>query len=461
MFALASLFMSLAVAAAPAPTGHLVIGPCKAGDQQQFRSVSCDIPLQNTGDKPIRILSAEAALPWDSIDQQVVVPPGGASYLKATIATRDAAGYIKRSFRLHTDEPGAYAVRGASVSAFVSTVLDQHAPTLDFGVVRTNEPSKSASISLSSREVADFRILAIESKPDYLEIKLGSDGRTLVATLSNQAPWGLLNDKIGLKINTPIQQEAWVRVRANVIGEIAPGSNPFSFGLMRTNASNEFLLRVTSRSGKSFKIGKTHLDRVKGSTRVVPCVPKADGCQMVRVVVDNGQTIGRLEGHLLIELPEFKRTLPVELVGMLLPPDFKVHDFDKEVAEQAAAGAQSSASAAPGAGAVDLQQAIKQTTRKAHMVPPPGTGPLLRWSVANDGSVHGYIIYRADTEQGPFVRINKELIPVSEEPSKSGELYQWRDNSTTPGRTYWYEIGMVKNSGEKVALTQPQKVVAK
>ena len=320
MFSLSALaFSLLAVAPAPAPHSSLVIAPCDAGGHQQFEIVTCDIELKNTGDKPIHVSKGEAAMAWDSIGTGVIIVPAhGTTYIKAKVAVRDAAGNIKRSFRFMTDEPGILAVRGSSVNAFVSTVLDESAPTIDFGTVKLDEPLPSKSIKLMSREVNDFHILAILSKPDYLDVSLDLDKRAVHATLRKNAPWGLVHDKIKLKINAPQQSEAWISVDANVLGEVVPNGNPFSLGLMRTNSKNEFLIRLTSNSGKRFKVGSLTLDRITGHADVAPCIPVQEDCKLVRLGIANDQTLGRLQGTLNVDLPDFKRTLPIELIGMLL-----------------------------------------------------------------------------------------------------------------------------------------------
>lgn len=457
---IAPLLLSLLAAATPAPKSNLVIEPCQVGDRQQFETTTCDISLHNSGDTPITISRAEAFYKWDSIAPGVVVPPHGAAYLKTTVSLRDRPGFTKHSFRFATSEPGLLAQRAASVHGFVSTVLDQTLPTLAFGVVKASDGQASKELTLSSREVADFRILGVESKPDYLDVTIGTDGRSLHAMLKPDTPWGLLHGVVVLKINAPQQPLARVEIEGNLIGEVAPNGNPFAFGLMRTNAKNEFLIRLTSASGKDFKIGSTKLDQVKGKVDVVPCIPAEKGCRILRVLIDNKQQAGKLQGKLLVDLPDFKRTLPIEVVGMLLPPQMKVHDLNKELEEKQAAAGTSSPVEAP-EGGLNLKQEIRKVVENAEQVPPPGNGPLLRWAVANDAAVHGYIIYRADAETGPFLRVNKELIRSMGEPSSTSSNYQWRDTTAVSGHTYWYEIGMEKSSGEKAPLSAAQKVTAK
>ena len=93
-------------------------------------------------------------------------------------------------------------------------------------------------------------------------------------------------------------------------------------------------------------------------------------------------------------------------------------------------------------------------------MPPPGTGPLLKWTVANGASIHGFQVFRSGNDNGPFVLLNPKSIPSTAQ-TQDSVSYQWRDNSAVSGKTYWYYIGIVYNDGHKQQLTGPQKVVAK
>ena len=92
---------------------------------------------------------------------------------------------------------------------------------------------------------------------------------------------------------------------------------------------------------------------------------------------------------------------------------------------------------------------------------PPGNGPLLRWSVANEKPIYGYLIYRADREDGPYVRINESIVRAERAATGTVGKYAWRDNSAESGKTYWYSIGTIRNDGAREDLTSKQKVVAK
>ncbi|MEO7325818.1 MAG: hypothetical protein ABIW82_13420 [Dokdonella sp.] len=467
MLPISGLIFSAIVSASPAAKSSLAVSLCNAGDHQQFESITCDIELKNSGSAAIRIFDARAISRWDSIERETTVPAHGTAYLRATVGINDSVGFAHRSFQFKTDEPGLLSSRGAEVQAFVSSVLDDSAPAIDFGVVKLSDdvlPVKT--IALSSREVSNFRILEIMDKPDYLDASIAQDGRTLKVSVEKNAPWGLRHERVKLKINAPQQREAWIKVDANVQGDVVPDTNPVLLGLMRTNNRNEVLIRLSSISSKTFKIGSVDIKGIKGSTKIAPCTPDAAGCRVVKLAIAKDQIQGRLSGILSVELPDFKQTLPIELGGgLLLAPEVKIRDMNKEneKALQDRGNLQSAATPPAEQKKMDVKQAIEQAIEKKdqEVAPPPGNGPLLRWSVAHQVGYHGYIIYRADAQAGPYFRVSRELIPVASNEGTDTGSYQWRDNLAESGKTYWYSIGLVKDDGDKVALSGGQKVTAK
>ncbi len=461
LFLASVLFASTAFAAeGPAPTSHLTVTPCDVGEHYQFEKVSCAIELKNSGEKPIRVSKPEAKLRWDSIDSApIVLAPHSTSYINAHIDLLNSIGFTQRNFGFATDEyPNAR--RGAAVRGFVLTSLDQDRPTLNFGtVVLGKQELPKQTLSLSSREVADFQVTGVLEKPDYVDVEIGPDHKTVIAQLRANAPWGLLDDFVKLKINTPRQTIVWIALKGDIHGEVVPDSNPFELGVIRTGQAHEYLIRMTSTSGEDFNVGKIELDDIRGSAESAPCVPAAKGCRLAKVKIDDANTLGKVEGTVRVSLPDFHRDLPIRVWGMLLSPKTQVHQMDELLAKAAAGDGESKSPIAPPK-SVDLGAAFKNSVRKDEQ-PPSGTGPLLKWSAAHQASVYGYAIYRADNSAGPFVRINKDTIPVIQEGDDKSGAYQWRDNTAESGKTYWYSIGVINRDGSKQDLTGAQKVVAK
>ena len=106
-----------------------------------------------------------------------------------------------------------------------------------------------------------------------------------------------------------------------------------------------------------------------------------------------------------------------------------------------------------------LRDAASQASARSALKPPPGNGPLLKWQVANEQQVYGYLVNRAGRESGPFVRVNPDVIKAAS--SGSGWTYQWRDETALAGRTYWYYISIINKAGKIEQLSSPQKIVAK
>ena len=272
------------------------------------------------------------------------------------------------------------------------------------------------------------------------------------------APWGYQGDFIKLSTNTAAQKEVWVGVQADIHGDVVPASNPFDLGLMHLGNRNEHLIRLTSKSGKRFAIGRIELDKLHGTTAIEPCQPVADGCRMIRLRVSEEQPTGSVVGKLWVDLPGYSQRMLIAVHGLLLAKDAKINKLGPEKIMQASSkkNAQSSAAAAE----IDISKAIQGAVQTADDLPLAGTGPLLKWSVMNEAALHGYQIFRATDENGPFVLTTRQSVPVKKH-DNTGSTYQWRDNTAESGKTYWYYIGLVYNDGHKQQLTGPQKVVAK
>lgn len=446
--------------APPHPPSHLTLPPCEFPETYQFSAVDCVLELRNDGDAPIQILKASAAMDGDSMSPtSFEVKPRSVAYAHLHIAANNSVGRIRRIFRLETDEPGQKQ-RSAEAVGFVTTILDDAKPTIEFGVVDSSGGSAEKTLSLNTREVRDFRVLQVVSAPDYLDVSIDKDGHTLHAQIKDNAAWGLHEaDQIKLRVNAPQQTEVWVAVKVDVHGDVVPDSNPYSLGLMRQGNRNEYLIRITSRSKQDFRVGPIELERIKGTAEAVPCEPAATGCELIRLRIADAQPTGEVSGIVSVDLPDYKRKLPIYVWGMLVGAKTEVKDFQKEMERVAAAKGSAESRVAAGS-RIDLKQAIKQgVADAAPPAPPPGNGPLLKWSAAHEELVYGYLIYRADSEAGPYLRMNKDAIHTVS--SEGSSAYQWRDTSAESGKTYWYYVGVLNKDGSKQQLSGPQRVVAK
>jgi hypothetical protein len=85
----------------------------------------------------------------------------------------------------------------------------------------------------------------------------------------------------------------------------------------------------------------------------------------------------------------------------------------------------------------------------------PSPGPLsntLKWSTASEVENFGYDVYRAEKEDGPFVRINAKPIPGAgtlDEP----RFYQYVDTDIDPTKGYFYYVESISLKGVREKFT--------
>lgn len=71
------------------------------------------------------------------------------------------------------------------------------------------------------------------------------------------------------------------------------------------------------------------------------------------------------------------------------------------------------------------------------------------WATGSEINTAGFNLYRSDSAQGPYVRINSELIPASND-ALAGANYQYLDENTVAGHTYYYQLEDVELNGASV-----------
>ena len=470
MFAILPLVIGITLAtlttaktAVAEPTSTVSAESCDFGEIYSFHTGQCLIAFYNTGDKPVRVLDIQATRTGSSVEpNMIVVPPHTKVYLEAKIQANEGVGIKRYPFRFSTDEKGKEP-RQVSASGFILSALDAVNPEIDLGIVELNSKLSNKSLALSSRETPNFRIVKLLDAPAWLDVNISSDRRTVETSVRSNATWGLNSGFIKLEIDTPRQNQAWIQVKADIHGGVVPNANPLDMGMMRFGNHNEYLIRLTSRSGNDFKIGKVIFEGAKGDVSVLPCKPKASGCRMIRLIVSDKQHAGAIKGNIWVDLPEFGHKLSVTVWGLLFPKDVKLETLDSEkTAANVRNAAESSSQSRVGNKPVMLANELKKITSDNSQLDLPiaaGSGPLLKWKIGNGTSVYGFQIFRADAESGPFVLVNPS--PVRAVSTDEAMNYQWRDVTAVSGRSYWYYVGVVELTGAKQRLTGPQNAVAK
>jgi len=77
---------------------------------------------------------------------------------------------------------------------------------------------------------------------------------------------------------------------------------------------------------------------------------------------------------------------------------------------------------------------------------PSGRVVILEWTTASEIDNAGFNLYRAESEDGEYVKINNSLIPAKGSPT-SGTTYQYIDNEVRNRETYYYKLEDIDLNG--------------
>jgi hypothetical protein len=459
--AIVNVALAVTSAGAPAP---LTVERCDLGESYQFQIAECRFNLRNDGERELKIDNIKPVSEGDEVSIQTVeIPPHQEREITLSARIGNRLGPLIRFVSIDV----AGETRNLTASGFVVSDLDNGAQRIDFGTVNAAKGSSLKVAELSSHEVDDFRILEISESPRWIEAKLGTNKRTVSARVLPGALWAAQEGYIKLKINTPHQHEAWIPVTANIQGDVIPSVNPFEVGAVHEGSTIEFAVRLTSRNGKSFKVGEVSSIGVPATVTEESCIPVSKDCRLLKARLRDDLPRGPFRGELQVNLPDYGHTLPITFGGLVVAktseirkmPESVVPNADKPVATKDDEREVPPASASQPNLSGLLRDAAAQARAQVTLEVPPGTGPLLKWQVANEQQVYGYLINRSDNDKGPFVRINPDVIKAAS--SGSGWSYAWRDNSAEGGKTYWYFISVINKSGQIEPLSNPQKILAK
>lgn len=445
--------------------GDLTVTSSDLGVNNQFSTATAKLELRNKGNRIVKIMKCVALEPHDRVVSPVPsqLESGQSVVLDVHVETRNDVGNRWHLVRVLTDEKedNEYLAR---IHNFGYSVLDDAKPLIDFGVVEASSLPVTRSITLASRDDPTFRLLAVDHAPDFASARISNDGKDLSVTLRGDAAWGRYIEPIQVRVQSAMQKQVWVEVRADIHGSVVPDANPFEFGLFKQGERHESLLRILDRTGKPLKLGAIKLEGFKGAVTTKLCIPVADACRLLALNVSDDQPTGKLVGRILLNLPDYGgRVLPIDTWGMLVKKDTKILSLDDAIKRN------ESPESKAGGKAADLHAALEDAVTpsapratQAKAMVPTGDGPLLKWTVANEAGIYGYLIYRSSAAAGPSQRINDRIIPANVDVEKDApSTYEWRDASATAGATYWYSIGVIYADGHKRLLSSPEKVVAK
>lgn len=77
---------------------------------------------------------------------------------------------------------------------------------------------------------------------------------------------------------------------------------------------------------------------------------------------------------------------------------------------------------------------------------------VIRWQTQSEDNTFGYDVYRGDSEEGPFHKINTKTI-AGAGTTDIPQRYEYRDSLIAPDKVYWYYVEGIALSGERAAIT--------
>jgi hypothetical protein len=85
---------------------------------------------------------------------------------------------------------------------------------------------------------------------------------------------------------------------------------------------------------------------------------------------------------------------------------------------------------------------------------------VLYWGSETERGYYGFNVYRGESRDGPYVKINKEIVHVAET-TGTPKQYVYVDKPLEIGKVYYYYIESVSYAGTTEEITPRAKVIVK
>lgn len=371
-----------------------------------------------------------------------LVPPGGSGYIEVEQPTGGRLGMASFRFTLKADD-GA-GERKLTLSGFIQSAYDPDLPVMDLG---TAGPGASATVELFSREVDRLEVREIQDAPAFLSVDTqgragaAQEGVVLRIGLRPDAPLGFHTGTLLVRTNVERQPVLPVVWRGGAFEDVVPSESELDLGVVREGRPFVKVVQLQRRSGGLLDVERLETGNPGVKAELVPCPRPSDSCRGLRVS-GVGPPAGSSLGGTLTVVPKGSRPFSLPYSAILVGAQTEVKDLGRVGPGADKTLAFPPASPSPPASG----------TASAPVVGRPGERRArLTWEAKQEKDTYGYLVYRSDRREGPFRRINPEILRVSS--GAEPHTYTYLDEQVEPGHTYYYYLESIGRGGTKARLS--------
>jgi Protein of unknown function (DUF1573) len=408
------------------------------------------VKVSNNTDKPVAVRGVEAIFSRDKVKYPASIGPGETAVFEIEANLALDSGVFRRTYHIFTDRDEKLDTQ-IVLSGYAWSFINTPQREFDLGTVDLLEPLKTLRWEIPQQTESKLAVTEVLSSPDFIDARIVDDGKAVAITPKAGIPLGAIVTRLVVRLKDVdgAVTDTKIELRGNALGQVAPNANLVTFGLFQGDKAQETRIVLTDRKQQPLRIQRVEASAGISKAVARECVKPDKACREIDVSVAPGGKTGMFNEDVKVYLEGGGQPVKVLVTGMRVKPGTQVVDLKDGKKDQKEPEGGASA-------AVSNQPLIAQMRKAAAPDPvleaEPGTGPLLKWQVEDERQAYGYVIFRADAESGPFLRVSRPIIKrISEE--SQGASYQWRDRATKAGSTYWYYIATVYTDGHRERLS--------
>ncbi|MEZ5461028.1 hypothetical protein [Dokdonella sp.] len=411
--------------------------------------------IRNQGSETVHIKSWKAISDFgEVVNLPPSLAPGESAEFQVDLPLPGKLGESTFRYALFTDEADVERYR-FTLSGFVFSVISPENAVIDLGKIEAGSKVRH-ELTLDAREEIPLELVRIVDAPDWLDASL-NDTTVSVGVRPNTSR-GI---KAGtIRVATNLAQQPFVEITAKAIieGNLKPSTYVLGFKPAEVGETVQAQMELLY-SGKR-ELGNLELDfpgkwevERKGCSDAVGSESKCVRITLKRTIEESGKNADVLRFSMPDE-PDLE--IPFGIMG--LNPDQSIREILIDEDQRAAVPAK-----------IDITKAIQEQREASKVEPEPkqgadarkvsrakGSGPVrLHWKAANDESIYGYMVYRANDRAGPYRRITAKPLPKQHMATmatpEGGQVFV--DENVEPGKTYYYYIDTIARNGTQQRLS--------